>query len=117
MSYDIRLTDTNGDTVVLRKAHNIVGGIYALGGTREAWLNVTYNYSGHFNRVLDGGIRSLYGKTAADSILILESAAEKLGQDEVEDYWQPTEGNARRALLDLATLARLAPPESKWDGD
>jgi len=99
MSYDISLVDKDTkETLYLDEPHGIKGGTYALGGTRECWLNITYNYSGYFSEAADGderfrepnrvyhyadergdvedptpiyGIRGLYGKTARDSLLML----------------------------------------------
>lgn len=117
MSYDIRLKDPGGGTHEFPESHRIHGGTYAMGGTREAWLNVTYNYGGHFSRVLDGGIRSIYGMTAKDSIPVLEKAIAKLGDDISDDYWEATEGNARMALMGLQALAVASPGNCVWDGD
>jgi hypothetical protein len=119
MSYDIRFKDaTTGETVILSETHSLRGGTYILGGTREAWLNITYNYAPHYCRVLDQdkGIRSLYGKTGAEAVPLLEAAIGKLGTDESDDYWEATEGNARAALVNLLTLARAC-PEGVIDGD
>jgi hypothetical protein len=33
-----------------------------------------------------------------------------------EDYWEATEGNAKRALLQLMALSRMR-PDGVWDGD
>ena len=96
--------------------HQIKGGTYAVGGTTDLNLNITYNYSKHFYRIIDGGIRSLYGKTGAESIPILKSAIEKLKDDVDPDYWKPTEGNARRALHGLLSFAQMR-PDGVWDGD
>lgn len=118
MSYDIELVDPVTKKVLeLDSPHFMRGGTYAVGGTTEASLNVTYNYSKHFTRVLGaGGIRSLYGKSAVDSIPMLEKAIAQLGDDVSEDYWEPTEGNAKRSLLQLYTLAKMR-PDGIWDGD
>lgn len=120
MSYDIFLKDAkSGERVMLDQPHQFAGGTYAIGGTREAWLNVTYNYSSHFYRVIDEekGIRKLYGMTAKESMPLLVEAIEKLKQDVDPDYWKNTEGNARKALSDLLLLATVAPADSVWDGD
>ena len=46
MSYDIRLCDpVTGDVINLDHPHLMRGGTYAMAGTTELWLNVTYNYS------------------------------------------------------------------------
>lgn len=118
MSYDISLVDPVSKKVLeLDSPHHMRGGTYAVGGTTEASLNVTYNYSKHFYRVMgEGGIRSLYGKSAVDSIPILERAITQLGDDVSVDYWEPTEGNAKRSLIQLLTLAKMR-PDGMWDGD
>ena len=54
--------------------------------------------------------------TGAESIPILEAAAAKLGDEASGDYWEPTEGNAKRPLLQLAAMARMR-PDGVWDGD
>lgn len=118
MSYDISLTDpVSGHTVELDSPHHMRGGTYAVGGTTYAELNVTYNYGEVFRRLFgEKGIRSIYGLTGAASIPVLESAASQLSDEVDEDYWQPAEGNVKRALLQLLALARLR-PDAVWDGD
>lgn len=118
MSYDIRLADSlTHKTLYFDAPHQMRGGTYVLGGTNEAWLNVTYNYAVHFNRVLDnGGIRNIYGKTGAESIPMLEGAIAQLKNDVSENYWDATEGNAKSALLQLLAMARMR-PDGVWDGD
>lgn len=118
MSYDIYLTDpVTGATLRTDSPHTITGGTYAMGGTDEMWLNVTYNYAPHFCRVLgEGGIRSIYGKTGAETIPLLKAAIEALGDDVSGDYWEPTEGNAKRSLCGLLAFAQMR-PDGVWDGD
>lgn len=117
MSYDICLKHPiTGETLQVEQ-HQIKGGTYAIGGTTEAWLNVTYNYSQHFRNVFgENGIRTIYGLTGAESIPVLKNAIEQLGNDVSEDYWEATEGNAKTALCGLLTLAQLR-PDGIWDGD
>ena len=121
MSYDIRLVNPQTrETVQFGTPHQFRGGTYAVGGTTEAWLNVTYNYSKHFYRVFSNpkGIRALYGMTAAASIVCLDAAIAQLADDVcASDYWNPTEGNAKVALLGLKALALASPPDSLWEGD
>ncbi len=119
MSYDIQLTDPlTRETLLSDVPHDIRGGTYATGGTRELWLNITYNYSPHFYRVIPGGrgIRGIYSMTGADSISVLEAAIAQLGDDADEDYWKATEGNAKRALLQLLAMAKIR-PDGVWAGD
>jgi hypothetical protein len=134
MSYDIYLKDpVTKDVIQFDEPHHMRGGTYCLGGTTEAHLNVTYNYGEHYRRVFgdsevqlsnfdtvfgggETGIRKLYGMSGADSIPILKEAISKLGDDVDDDYWKPTEGNAKRALLQLLSLAKMR-PDGIWDGD
>lgn len=118
MSYDIYLIDKDTkETVEFNEKQFFMGGTYQAGGTREAWLNVTYNYGKHFRKVLgEEGIRTIYGMTGAESRPILLAAIGLLNDDENPDYWEPTEGNARKALINLWQLANAA-PEGIWDGD
>ena len=119
MSYDISLVDPiTRLTIRFDAPHQIKGGTYALGGTTEAWLNVTYNYSTHFYRVMpeDKGIRWLYGKTGAEAIPVLKKAISELKDDANPDYWKPTEGNAKQALMGLLAFAQLR-PDGIFTGD
>ena len=117
MSYDIRLLDSvTRKPILFDKPHRIKGGTYAMHGTKEAWLNVTYNYFHHFKRMGRKGLRSIYGKTGAESIPILKKTIEALGDDIDKNYWKPTEGNAKRALLSLMAFAQMR-PDGVWAGD
>lgn len=119
MSYDIRLVDpVTRESLHAENPHQIAGGTRALGGTTELWLNVTYNYQAVFARVFDSpkGIRSIYGISGAESILILKRAAAQLGDDANEDYWKPTEGNVKKAIHGLLALAHMR-PDGIWAGD
>lgn len=119
MSYDIELRHTvTGDTLQLDEPHHMRGGTYQVGGTTDANLNITYNYSRHFVAAFEDerGIRCIYGMTGAESIPVLKAAAGKLGSDVDEDYWKPTEGNAKAAIMQLLALARMR-PDGVWHGD
>jgi hypothetical protein len=131
MSYDICLRDAiTGQKLELDLPHQMKGGTYRLGGTSEAELNITCNYSIHFRRVfpvkpsdhlyakngLLSGVRSIYGSSGAESIPMLKQAIAQLGDDVNDDYWKPTEGNAKRSLMHLLALAQMR-PDGVWDGD
>lgn len=119
MSYDISLLDpVTKEVILLDEPHDFKGGTYAVGGTDEAWLNITYNYSKHFCRVFgeEKGIRILYGMTGRESIPVLKKAIEQLGNDVNDDYWKSTEGNAKRALQQLLAFAEQK-PDGVWSGD
>ena len=124
MSYDIRIKRQDGKTVELRHAHTIIGGTYALGGTSEAWLNITYNYWRIFKELLGAnGIRTIYGMNINDARPLLMEAAERLGNVEPDkDYWKACDGNAKSAILNLVKLTDMAladypNDEMFWDGD
>jgi len=118
MSYDLKLKDPlTGETILLAEDHHITGGTYALGGTKEAWINITYNYGGIFRQVLgENGIRTIYGMTGAEALPLLEKAIYQLKSDMTDNYWDATEGNAKKALLNVAALSALA-PQGIWSGD
>ena len=89
-----------------------------MGGSAEAWLNITYNYSPHYYRLMDKekGIRVLYGMTGAESIPLLQKTISSLKDDVSDNYWEPTEGNAKRSLCGLLAFAQMR-PDGIWDGD
>lgn len=121
MSYDISLCDpVTHETLKADSAHFISGGMRAIGGTRELWLNVTWNYADFYYRkdvFGENGIRFIYGKTGAESIPMLENAIAALSDDvDDSDYWHATEGNAKRALYGLLAFAKMR-PDGVWDGD
>lgn len=118
MSYDIDLVDPVTKKVLqVQEPHYYAGGTYVMEGTPYLTLNITYNYAKHYYRVFgEKGIRTIYGMTAKESIPLLENAISQLGNDVSNNYWAPTEGNARKALNDLLAIARLA-LDGVWDGD
>jgi len=119
MSYDIYLKEPISKEVIqFEEKHYLTGGTYAMGGSREAWLNITYNYGEHYYRLLnkEKGIRFIYGMSGAESIPFLKKTISLLKDDVVDDYWKPTEGNAKSALLKLLALAQMR-PDGIWDGD
>lgn len=137
MSYDLYLVDpVSRTTLELEEPHQMRGGTYAIGGDTRAHLNITYNYGRHFCRVFEElpapqpraprwlheqdepvtGIRTLYGLSGAESIPVLDRAIALLKDDVSDNYWEATEGNAKRALIQLRALATLR-PDGIWDGD
>lgn len=118
MSYDISLCDAvTGEELELDEPHQMKGGTYALGGSTSAHLNITWNYGDRFRRVFgDEGIRTIYGTSGAESIPVLKEAAGKLGDEVDPDYWKSTDGNAKKAILQLIALATLR-PDGVWRGD
>lgn len=130
MSYDIYLNDpVTGEVIEFDAPHDLRGGTYAVGGTTEAWLNITYNYSEYYYESFgEKGIRTIYGMTGADSIPIIQEAifvisaknkdenGWKDGEGDTDDYWETTAANAIGPLYQLIAMAKLR-PDGVWDGD
>lgn len=141
MSYDIELCNpVTHKTLLLDTKHQMSGGTYVVGGTNEAWLNVTYNYAswyympGVFAEAEEDskGIRTIYGLTGAESIPVLrkaiaalEAMTEEYADEEdrknceeqgITGYWLPTRENAIKPLHQLLAMAQLR-PDGVWDGD
>lgn len=120
MGWYIELKEpVSGKTVRFDTAHQMKGGTYTIGGTDEAHLTITYNYSKFYYRdnvFGEKGIRTIYGMSGADSIPLLEKAINALGDDIDSDYWTATEGNAKKPLCQLLAMAKMR-PDGIWDGD
>lgn len=120
MSYDIHLNaPVTKQILELDGPHFMRGGTYAVGGTKKLCLNITYNYACVFHRpdVLgEAGIQSIYGMTGAESIPIFQRAIDALTDGVDPDYCEPTEGNVKKALCQLLSMARMR-PDGAWDGD
>ena len=110
MSYGIRLCDpVTHETLEVDSPHLMAGGTYALGGTTELWLNVTYNYARHYHCLGERGIREIYGKTGAESIPMLKAAALRLGDDVSDDYWGGHRGQRQAGAVTAARHGEDAP--------
>ena len=120
MSWDISLTDTvTGEVLHSDSPHMMRGGTFMLGGTTELWLNITYNYGKIYCRDSVFGkddIETIFGKTGLESIPLLEKAINALGDDVSKNYWKATEGNAKRPLVQLLTMAKMR-PDGIWKGE
>ncbi len=101
MSWWVHLNDSEGNSVTVDR--HAEGGTYAMEGTTDAELNVTYNYGKHFN------FRSLDGLSGAQAQAPLKEVIARLNGDRDPDYWSPTEGNARRACEILLGWAQQHP--------
>lgn len=130
MSWDVDLCDpVTNEVFELDSPHFMRGGTYAVGGTREMSLNITFNYARFYNDAFEGGFRALDGMSAVKSIPILKTAIEKiespltpdLNQEEWEHYeslqatgyWMPTKENCLRPLYQLLSLAQMR-PDGVW---
>ena len=120
MSYDIQFVK-DGEVCRLPFAPPQGGILCPDIGFCEAWLNITFNYGGIFARHGLSIIRReepgqhldiLEGKTAAECVRILTSVIPTMGNETAPDYWEPTEGNAKKALVSLLAIAVAVPPDA-----
>lgn len=110
MSADIYIKDPEtNETYMLDVEHGFRGGTYAIGGTREAWLNITYNYSGLYHSIWGHGLLEFDGMTVAEAKPLMITAIERLGAVRSDNYWEATWGNAGAALQDLMQLMDMFP--------
>lgn len=135
MSYDICLVDpVTKETLTVDVPHMMQGGTYALSGTDEMWLNITWNYADWYYKDYafgKKGIRSIYGLSGAESIPVLkkviaglEASKEELSEGEMQKYtdqgvtgyWVGTRSNAIRPLYQLLAMAQMR-PDGIWYGD
>ena len=107
MSYDISLVDPVLGSPVEVIPHE-EGGTYALGGSNQAELNVTYNYSICYSLV-GFSLKAIDGLTGDKAALLLGEAVSRLGITQYEDYWAPTPGNAGYAAGILLSWANQHP--------
>ena len=108
MSYDIYLIDKDtGEELKSKEPHNIRGGSYAVGDTTLC-LNITFNYCDSF-RKCDIWIPEFDQKLVKDVISKLFSGYQQLYGKPSANYWDKTDGNAKKALGDLIKLCSLAP--------
>lgn len=130
MSYDIRLIDhTTHKVLEAENPHFMQGGTFCPGGTKELWLNITYNYAAVLCKVLQRdiidqdtgkrttlvGLDAINGLYAAETISMLRKAINSLSNEGAnESYWHPTEGNVKKALIQLKALADMR-PDGVWE--
>ena len=141
MSYDIRLVDpVTKEPLLLEQPHFITGGTYAIGGTKELWLNITYNYGRYYYEATEGdpdfahdevtahyadgttgpieteyGIRGIYGKSGAQSIPLLERMIERIKakyQDN-KGEWITTKRDSIKVIDTVS--GREVPPTARLD--
>jgi hypothetical protein len=116
MSWDIHIEDPQTGETLSVAHHDIKGGTHAMGGTDEAWLNISYNYSAYYYDAVsqEKGFRVIDGMTVGEAMPVICRAIQKIGTTIRDaDYWEATAGNAGAALLDLLTLMSLCPPDAK----
>ena len=116
MSYDVLIYDKDDNKLQIPYRDLPRGGTYLMqigidwDEEVDFQLNITYNYSAYFKRVLGGdGIRNFNNMSIPKVIPRLESAVWALGTTRTSDYWERTPGNAGAALNDLLTVCQRIP--------
>ncbi len=111
MSFWVHLENEEGESVEVPTFRE--GGTQQIGGSNQAELNITYNYSQFYFDKLDSeqGLRWLDGKLAEEVLPRLVVAASKLYEQGPRDpdYWKATPGNAAFALGILCGWAIMNP--------
>ncbi len=117
MSWNVYLNDKDGNVIQFDNAVKQIGGNICIGELFVASASsVTYNYSKHYNKFFDGGFSSLDKMSAKESMPLLAKAIAELDPDteNPSDYWEPTEGNARRVLVEMLNWA-VERPDGIWE--
>lgn len=118
MGYHCQLLDPEtNEELTIDEPHHIKGGTYQLGGTKELWTSITSNYARfYYTEKLDKerGLNVLNGMTGEQSIPVLEKAISQMEGKPTDNYWDGTEGNAKKALFSLLELAKLG-PQGVWE--
>lgn len=109
MGYDISLVDLWNIPVHVDRHEE--GGYTIPGGSTDASISITYNYSKYFYELIDGkdGIRWLYDRPAYECFHKLRSAINILGTYRDDDYWESTPGNAGHVLSVLLKWSNQYP--------
>lgn len=110
MSYDVRVVDPETEeTYLFDSKHRYIGGTYVLGGTREAWLNVTYNYGKYYHELWGYGLGGFHEWKVSEVMPKLVEGITALGTEKDDNYWAATPGNAGAALADLLAIMAQFP--------
>jgi hypothetical protein len=114
MGYWIYLEDDNGDPVSVDRFSE--GGVVEMGGSTEAMISVTTNYTIHYAPLYGSNLRGLLdGKKAVDTISDLDHGVTVLFPENYqgEDYWESTPANAGRIVMILLNWAKQH-PNATW---
>ncbi len=111
MSYDVSLYQSDGSVAQVDR-HEAEGGTYVVGGTTDADLNITYNYSDVYELV-GWSVNNLKERPAGDTIAEMERVLALLGVKRYPDYWAATPGNAGHAVSILLEWAKRH-PQAIW---
>lgn len=110
MGWSIYITDKNGETVRLKSPHKISGSDFAVGGTQDLWMTLTFNYSRYYYQIWPcGGLCFLHGLSVKNAMRTLLEGMLLLKGEQCGDYWHASEGNARAGLLSILSLCALSP--------
>ena len=110
MGYDVYLINAETKKAVKVTLHQ-EGSTFAVNGSEEAKIAITFNYSEFFYEHIDKekGLEWLNDKTGLEVAPKLATAICNLGQTADNNYWKSTPGNAGKALNVLLKWACLHP--------
>ena len=101
------------------------GGTYCIDpGYNEAKFNMTYNYCKIMTKHglgvhrHDDDPKELFvfeEHKAAEIAVKLAEVIPQMKNDSEVDYWKSTEGNVKKALINLLTIAVAVPPDAKCE--
>ncbi len=99
MSSTIAMVSSPDDLIILQVKKFIDGATYERGGTTNAEMVVTANYSNLFVEAgIACGIGGMHGMTGLEATEMLQDAVTYLGTKIDVDYWKATHGNAGACL-------------------
>ena len=109
MGWWIYLEDENGKSCEV-DSHS-EGGVIAIGGSSDAEMSLTYNYSSYYYQYVDSekGIQWIDGKIGGETLERLMSARNMLTDNPSNNYWEKTPGNAGHALSVLISWVKQHP--------
>ena len=82
--------------------------LFHLTAPKNCNFNITFNYDLNY-RKHNFNIKHLNNKAAANVIPELKRVIGLLGDQTSDNYWEPIDGNAKRALITLLTMAQMRP--------
>jgi hypothetical protein len=113
MGVDLRLT-RDGETVFVEM--HTEGSTYLVGGSTEADIAITYNYSKTYRRAYEAleleykGMCGMFeNRVAGDCIPEFTAVVAYLGTEKSQNYWDDTPGNAGHALSVVLGWCRQHP--------
>jgi hypothetical protein len=117
MGYGVSLKNPTTGEIVELESPQSEGSTFAIGGSVDARMGITYNYADIYRLFNFNVTDDLNGKKAGETRKVLKKLVKKLGTRQYSrDYWAPTPGNAGHALSILLDWAN-SNPDAVWEVD